>query len=229
MAELNERSVEAREEVLEELWTAMEQGKEDAVSLAELARRLGEAWHPEAVEDLATEALVARQGDHLRLTDEGYLRARETIRRHRLSERMFHDVLDIHEGDYESPACRFEHLLIKPGLEERICRLLGHPKTCPHGRSIPAGECCSRAEEAGEREVVPLDRLREGERGAIAYVSSTDGERFKKIMAMGVLPGEEVALVRRYPSFVFRVGFSQYAVDEEMAEAIFVRRGGGLP
>ncbi len=41
-------------------------------------------------------------------------------------------------------------------------------------------------------------------------------------MAMGVLPGFDVSLIQRYPSYVFRVGQTQIAVDEEIASEIFV-------
>jgi len=44
-------------------------------------------------------------------------------------------------------------------------------------------------------------------------------------MAMGVLPGNAIVLDGNFPSFVFSVGYSQYAVDADMAEAIIVKRG----
>ncbi len=222
--ELSELGQEVREEILEVFWTAQEKGGGQCLTAEALALELGEAFSLSSLDQLAEAGLLIRGEAGFRLTETGYLEARRTIRRHRLSERLFLDVLDIGREEFESAACRFEHVLIKPGLEERICSLLGHPKTCPHGRSIPAGECCQRAEELADREVGSLDRLREGETGAVAFVQSGDPERFKKIMAMGVLPGVEVTVVRRSPSFVFRLGFSQYAVDEGMAEAIFVRR-----
>jgi DtxR family Mn-dependent transcriptional regulator len=223
--ELSETGQEVREEILEVFWTAQEKGGGQCLTAAALAGELGAAFSTSSLDQLAEAGLLSRGGEAgFCLTEAGYLEARRTIRRHRLSERLFLDVLDIGREEFESAACRFEHVLIKPGLEERICSLLGHPKTCPHGRSIPAGECCQRAEELADREVGSLDRLREGETGAVAFVQSGDPGRFRKIMAMGVLPGVEVTVVRRSPSFVFRLGYSQFAVDEGMAEAIFVRR-----
>ena len=69
-----------------------------------------------------------------------------------------------------------------------------------------------------------MSNLRQGESGAIAYVHTGDSEKLKKLMALGILPGESVTLQRRYPSFVFTVGRSRYAVDEGMAAAIYVKR-----
>jgi Fe2+ transport system protein FeoA len=40
---------------------------------------------------------------------------------------------------------------------------------------------------------------------------------------MGVLPGVSITLLRRSPSFVFEAGYSQFAVDKEIATDIHVR------
>jgi len=46
-------------------------------------------------------------------------------------------------------------------------------------------------------------------------------------MAIGVLPGVSIRLLRRFPSFVFEAGYSQFAVDEEIASALYVRLAHG--
>jgi DtxR family Mn-dependent transcriptional regulator len=75
-------------------------------------------------------------------TPAGELRARNVIRRHRLAERLFIDVLSIRdEVEIESSACKFEHILSED-VTDRICTLLGHPRECPHGSPIPQGDCC---------------------------------------------------------------------------------------
>ena len=79
-------------------------------------------------------------GDHF--TPQGEARARDVIRRHRLAERLFMDVLNIHdEAEVEASACKFEHIL-SPEVTDRMCTLLGHPEGCPHGSPIPRGQCC---------------------------------------------------------------------------------------
>jgi putative ABC transport system ATP-binding protein len=80
----------------------------------------------------------------IEFTERGRKRAADVIRRHRLAERLFTESLGmINETEIEEQACKFEHIL-SPEATERICAFLGHPKTCPHGAPIPAGECCSR-------------------------------------------------------------------------------------
>jgi DtxR family Mn-dependent transcriptional regulator len=223
MVELGNFADEILEEVLEILWTKLEGGGQESVPTEEIVVGSGPV-HREALVLLEKNGLIRLQDDTVQLTDAGFEEARRTIRRHRLSERMFYDLFDITEEQMEDVACRFEHLLIKPELEEKICELLGHPRSCPHGRIIPMGECCDRAETQVDQTVVPMNDLRQGEEGAIAYVQTGDSDKLKKLMAMGILPGEPVTLERRFPSFVFSVGRSRYAVDEGMAAAIFVRR-----
>jgi len=76
------------------------------------------------------------------LTARGRQRAADIIRRHRLAERLFTDSLALEsESEIEQQACKFEHIL-SPEATEKICKFLGHPRTCPHGAPIPAGQCC---------------------------------------------------------------------------------------
>ncbi len=222
--ELRSHTYNIEDEVLEILWIKLEEGGLETVPVEEIHLEEMAPVSVEVLQSLKDKGLIVLEESQVKLTDPGFEEARKTIRRHRLSERMFADIFDVVHEDMEDAACRFEHMLIKADLEEKICQMLGHPKECPHGRAIPIGECCHRAESMIDQAVVSMNQLRQGESGVIAYVHSGDSEKLKKLMAMGILPGEPVALERRYPSFVFNVGYSRYAIDEGMAEAIFVRR-----
>jgi DtxR family Mn-dependent transcriptional regulator len=92
--------------------------------------------------------LVELRDGEVAFTPRGEERARSVIRRHRLAERLFMDVLAIRdEGSIEKNACTFEHIL-SPEVTDRICTFLGHPRTCPHGSPIPEGDCCLEARGA---------------------------------------------------------------------------------
>lgn len=69
----------------------------------------------------------------------------------------------------------------------------------------------------------PLSTLTPGDEGRIACVQSHDQRAFQKLMAMGILPGNPIRLLRRSPAYVFQVGFSQFAVDKDIAEKIYIR------
>ena len=49
------------------------------------------------------------------------------------------------------------------------------------------------------------------------------GELIKKLMAMGLLPGTPVKLIQSFPSYVFRLGYTQFAVDRKIADEIYVK------
>ena len=71
----------------------------------------------------------------------------------------------------------------------------------------------------------PLFRMRSGQKGRIAYVQTNEARQLQKLVAMGILPGKSVRLIQSFPSYVFQVGHSQFAVDKEMASTIFVQVG----
>jgi putative ABC transport system ATP-binding protein len=127
------------DEVLEHLWTRGEPGGHvESHSFTEVQWR-------KLIHTMAGIGLVAIRNGHgvtAEFTPAGEARARNVIRRHRLAERLFRDVLGIHDEDeIESSACKFEHIL-SPEVTDRMCSLLGHPDACPHGSLIPRGPCC---------------------------------------------------------------------------------------
>jgi len=75
----------------------------------------------------------------------------------------------------------------------------------------------------GRDGAIPLSRLRSGARGILAFLKPAEPERLKELLALGFLPGEEIAVVRTFPSYVFEIGHAQYAIDREMAAEIWVR------
>ncbi|MCX5685235.1 MAG: metal-dependent transcriptional regulator [Planctomycetota bacterium] len=180
---------------------------------------------PKATDDVirlaVEEGVITQAGGRLCLTEPGKAAARDVVRRHRLAERLLVDVLGVSDGDLEADACEFEHI-IRHGLDERICRLLGHPKTCPHGKPIPPGPCCESAKADDIREVAPLSEGPVEGEGVVAYLSTRNRRDIQKLMAMGILPGSRIQLIRRFPSYVFQVGFSQFTVDESLASVIYV-------
>lgn len=203
------------EEILETLWVDAEEEKRESIDL-------GIARGEPAIDELHKSGYIKTVKDKISLTEKGWQQGRMIVRRHRLAERLFADVLDIKKKLIHPISCQFEHLLHE-GIEENICILLGHPKTCPHGRAIPAGECCRKPKDYVGKVVSSLNNLQANQRGKIAYLYTKDNKKLQKLMAMGVLPGIAVTLIQKFPSYVFQAGQSQFAVDEELASAIYVR------
>lgn len=206
---------EKAEEILEALWIQKEE--EDKKPLD-----LGIVRDDPAQKELCSLGYIKVEAGHIILLEKGKKEAEAAIRRHRLAERLMADVLDIKQKLIDEVSCRFEHLLHK-GVEENVCILLGHPKICPHGKPIPPGNCCRAFKKNVGPLVLALSEMESGQKGRIAYINTKEREKLNKLLAMGTLPGISISLIQKFPSYVFQVGQTQFAVDEEIAKQIFVR------
>ena len=166
--------------------------------------------------------LVEAFGEKYILTETGKQAGQSVLRRHRLAEKLLKDVLAVGSSHAEEDACLFEHVL-QDGVDQKVCILLGHPTHCPHGKPIPQGRCCRRAQADQIKEVRPLCDAKPESEGTVAYLATKDNRKVQKLVAMGILPGVDIKVIRRSPSYVFQVGFSQFAVDRPLAEVIYVR------
>jgi DtxR family Mn-dependent transcriptional regulator len=205
---------ESAEELLELLWVAEEEDSKSGLDPSAAPR--------EDFETLAGLGLVKFDGRVYSRTENGKFESAMAIRRHRLGERLLADVFGMEDSLIDEQACRLEHALFD-GLDESICTLLGHPRFCPHGKPIPPNHCCKQMKETVNRLIAPLNELQPGAKGQIAYLQMSHPVRLQKLMAMGVLPGGEMHLMRNSPAYVFEIGYSQFAVDEEIAADIFIR------
>ena len=161
------------DEVLEELWTLLENGERpelgrlqvsgalpvevavermSRMGLLELREHIQTPHTHKEVVDRCHDVIHPPEGSGIpahgrkmiEFTARGRQRAADVIRRHRLAERLFTEALNIQdEAEVEEQACKFEHILSAEATD-KICSFLGHPETCPHGSPIPPGPCCER-------------------------------------------------------------------------------------
>ncbi len=210
---------EQMEEILEALWVAREEKNTDCLKLAWLR----EMPDTRMLKELIDERIVERCGaEEIKMTTRGAQLASDAVRRHRLAERLLTDVLAVRKEMIHETACQFEHHLHR-GIDQNVCTLLGHPKTCPHGRPIPPGRCCEEGVRIAPQAVSPVSHLKPGQTGQVAYLSTTDPKRAQLMLSMGIVPGTHVKLLSNFPSLFFELGESQFAVDKEMAKEIYVR------
>lgn len=204
------------EELLEMLWAIMIERQQDTCGVSELKGKGN-------LEELHIAGCIEIQNERIVLTAKGKKEAASCVRRHRLAERLLVDVLDQKKNGVHEKGCQFEHLL-QQGLAENICTLLGHPKTCPHGRPIPEGRCCRDMRGMPRKVIMSLADMKKGEKGSISYLQVEDREALQKLIAIGALPKTEIKLLQRFPSYVFRIGKkTQFAIDRDLASQIYVR------
>ncbi|MFH1177086.1 MAG: metal-dependent transcriptional regulator [Acidobacteriota bacterium] len=213
----------AREEVLEELWTTHEGGAD--ITIGELERTIhagaSEGWGG-VVQELVEAEWVEVEGDRLRLTPAGEAVAREVVRRHRLAEVLFFQVLELPMEQTESEACSVEHVLT-PQATDAVCSFLGHPPVCPHGRPIPPGGCCATLTRRVAPLISRLVDLLPGQRGRVVLVAPRHRDRLEQLADLGITPGAVVTLRQRKPSLVLEVDRTLLALEEEVAAGIYLR------
>ena len=210
------------EEYLEALWTLREQGRD---SVRHIHEEFGETEGSHVLLSLMENRWLRVEGETFSFEPEGERKAQEIIRRHRLAERLLHDVLDMRWEQLEEDACRFEHIL-SADVTESICTFLGHPQTCPHGRPIPPGNCCRQFAKEVTPLVRPLSDLPVGEQGTITFITPRYRSRLHQLSSLGVIPGTQVRLHQRHPTYVIQVGESTIAMDKDLTRNIFVRSKG---
>lgn len=211
------------DEILEAAFTLREAGRDAAGEI--LAHAAGPHAPDAGAGDLAALAaagLLELQGDRVALTAAGERRAKDVVRRHRLTERLFRDLLALGDAPTEAQACEFEHIL-SPEATDSVCTLLGHPPTCPHGKPIPPGPCCSTFQNTVAPLVTGLPAFALGATGRIVFIAPRFHDRMDRLAALGVIPGSTLRLHQRSPSYVIEVGETTIALDPEIAGEIYVK------
>lgn len=186
----------------------------------------GGATQQQTIDTMIQQGLLLEEQRRIRLSPAGSARAREIVRRHRLTEVLLHNVLAVSEASVESTACQAEHIL-NPEVTEAVCGFLGHPPTCPHGRAIPRGGCCEAQSSTVEPLILPLDRLSLGGEAMVAFIHTARHAYLQRLSALGVAPGRLIRLRQTQPTPVIQLGETELALDGQAGREIFVRRRPG--
>jgi DtxR family Mn-dependent transcriptional regulator len=219
MTKLPSEQEEAIEESLGEIAEAYEHG---ARSRAEIEPLLNERVKPGILAELMNRRLVEINGADVALTSSGKAVADRLLRRKRLSERLLKDVLGLKDDLIEPAVCQWEHILSQE-VANSICTLLGHPRQSPTHQPIPPGDCCRSATTQVAPVVSTLSKIGPGERAKVAYLMIKEYPELDRLLSMGLVPGTEIEVIQRFPTYVLQVNESQLAFDEGIAEGVFVQ------
>ncbi|MEE9605706.1 MAG: metal-dependent transcriptional regulator [Candidatus Scalindua sp.] len=208
------------EEMLEYIWIAEEEhGKAKREFLYD---KFGRKTTDNVLREMAEKGQTDLNDANIILTETGKNRAKQIIRRHRLAERLLHDVLEVSNETFERGACQFEHF-VNEEIIASICTLLGHPSVCPHGKNIPPGDCCLSVRRTLKPVVCPLSKINSGVRAKLVYITTSSHTSLDRLASMGVIPGLKLTVDQRYPSLVIHFGETQLALDRDIAKDIYVR------
>jgi DtxR family Mn-dependent transcriptional regulator len=92
----------------------------------------------------------------------------------------------------------------------------GHP-------TIPPGRCCNGQRQPIEPLVIPLKELKVGQSGRIVFITPRTKRRLSRLASYGVIPGSELTLNQRFPSYVIRIDQTDVALETEIAKEILVK------
>lgn len=142
------------------------------------------------------------------------------LRRRRLAESLFLDVF--HLKRYEALSLLLGKALMEEEADE-ICTFLGHPRLCPHGKTIPLGQCCVEKRKAREPVAVPLLHLKPGASGRVLTILTNNPRRRSTLTSYGLTPGSIVTLIQKKPTVIVKVEETEIALDREVAGDIWVK------
>ncbi|NYT04327.1 MAG: metal-dependent transcriptional regulator [Candidatus Methanofastidiosa archaeon] len=221
------------EESLEFIWTMREQN-DDSVetfikgihSRCNFSQIAGDLSTEDVLKTLENDGYIEIKNNKIKFLKKGEEIGKKIIRRHRLTERLLKDILQMSIDEIEEPACRLEHTITE-GLEDSICTLLGHPSVCPHGLEIPPGSCCKDVSKVLEPIIVSLSDMESGGEGNIMYLVTKSHPRLQRLSTLGLSPGSKIKVIQTFPTFVVQVDETQIALEKSIAKDIFVRKTNG--
>lgn len=73
-------------------------------------------------------------------------------------------------------------------------------------------------------ECIPLTVMKANERASIVRIATDDTVKLRKLTAFGIMPGFDLLLIQKFPAYVVQVGFTQVALDEDIASEIMVKK-----
>jgi len=157
----------------------------------------------------------------VKLTEKGRKIALRVVRIHRLSERLLTDILHVEWGKAHKAACELEHA-ITDDIIKNLEKVLGHPKTCPHGNPIP-----TKFGELSEDKSEPLINLNPREEGTMAKVTEEESDLLRYLATLGLKPGAHIEIMEKAPfngPITIKVDGTNRAVSRKLASIIKVKK-----
>ena len=174
------------------------------------------------VERLERESLIIHESyKGVKLKEKGRMIALQIIRKHRLSERLLTDILNVEWEKAHEAACELEHD-ISDEIAKKIEKALGHPRTCPHGNPIPT-ECGGIIEENSQ----PVTMFERRDRGLILKITDENQKLLQHLKNLGIGPGIRFEVVEKAPfdgPITVKVQEKDRALSRHIASIIRARR-----
>ncbi len=211
-----------REDYLETIFHLVSERKTAATKEIASHLKISSASVSEHLKKLAKEGLI-RHAPHrgVSLTAKGKKIAVDVVRRHRLSERFLTDKLGVKWEEDHSEAHKLEHDISKV-VGDKMYKMLGKPKTCPHGNPLPDAD--GRIKEEPSK---PLVAFENNDRLKIVKITDEEPKLLCYLATLGLMPRKQIRMEQRAPfsgPVMVKVGIAVYAIGRKIAESIWVRK-----
>lgn len=199
---------------------------------ARLTERLDQAMPSvsQTISRMTREGLVTLDEDrHVVLTELGMARATSVLRKHRMAERLLHDVLGLEWSKCHEEACRWEHV-ITDEAELLIAQKLGSLDADPYGNPIPGlaalglPAASAPAPKQHLTEALAIDGSRTCTLASIAEAAQARPDFLRQLAGAGIGIGSEVSCSRAGGNYRLQAvgGSVSVGLDRQLAEQCFV-------
>ena len=182
----------------------------------------------QTVSRLARDGLLTVRDDRqLELSEEGWRRAQEVMRKHRLAEVLLRDVIGMDWLDVHEEACRMEHV-ISGRLEARLAEIMNDPTQSPYGCPIPGADEHHNP-SAFRNDVVSLLSVVSNEPKSFKLVRlsefvQADNESLSALDEVGMRPGEEFEAYDTGDNIELRGSGERMRVERGLCAGIWVAK-----
>lgn len=156
--------------------------------------------------------IIRGPGNAIRLTEQGHKTAECVLKKHKILECFFTEMLGMDQSTASEQACRIEH----EASDETISRLKNYI-SCPRPCRQENRRSCPQA-----RDLKPLSFYKENETVRVALVRGP--RRMGRLNDIGAIPGEEITIQRKLSngSLVVTIKGSDIAISPEIAASVLV-------
>lgn len=154
------------------------------------------------------------EGDEIKVTSQGREIGSSIMRKHRVLECFFTEMLGMEPNAASSEACALEH-----GISDEVVDRIGNYMEDP-------GTLSSRKQIGDLRRIRTLSGFPEGMELIVTNLKRHKG--WRRLMDLGIFPGERITLVRKLNTHavVIKVKGCDIALSSEVAEFILVEPSG---
>jgi ferrous iron transport protein A len=71
--------------------------------------------------------------------------------------------------------------------------------------------------------MMSLSSVKTGKKGIVSGLRTIDPSLINKLMAMGIMPGIEIQLEQKFPSYIIKIGRTRATLDQETAGQIYIQ------